>query len=161
MEHWPVNKRNLAVIFLMLFAYRAVWSQAASDPGRSTGSPTSIYHGTDLENRDTVSGNLRISLPLLHLPGRGLDTDIVLSYNSKLWQSIFTPPPDPFSMGFVTVALDTDNGSLAGPQTAQGSPGSPGWSLGNPRMGFLSPVGSDECAQTDAVSGNCLLTISH
>jgi hypothetical protein len=149
-----------ALMFVSLCICRQIaLGQAAADVALSTGSPTTIYHGTDLEQVDTNSGNLHISLPLLHLKGRGLDTDIALSYNSKVWASSYTPPPSPGSPASVVVNFGggLSRGSFVG--FNNGVVGGLGWSLGVPRMG-VSGSGSDECEQSDA-SGNCLLTISH
>ncbi len=78
----------LLVTVLFLHCRLSLAQAPAADLARSTGSPTTIYHGTDLEQVDTTNGNLKITLPLIHFPGRGLDTDVVLTYNSKLWNTV-------------------------------------------------------------------------
>ncbi len=104
------------------------WSQY--DPSRSTGAPLTIYNGSNIDNVNTLSGNLRISLPLFHLPGRGLDMDIVLTYNSKLWKT--DEFWDEFAGTWYVASLDPDTNHLP---TTLGQPHGAGWGLGVPGMG--------------------------
>src|SRR5262245_45119841 len=148
--------RSITLLFLVLcFCFIPQTSSGqVGDLGRSTGTPGTIYHGTDLEKVDTVSGNLHIALPLLDLPGRGPNMTLVLSYNSKLWHSEYS--------------LDnTPVGTL--PRTSiifDGVGNNPGWILGHPGMGsgaLLSPPGSPDaldCLDQDS-NGHCISWISH
>jgi hypothetical protein len=148
-----------SLIFIALFAYGQVAAAQAADLGRSTGSPTAIYHGTDLEQVDTTNGNLHINLPLLHLPGRGIDTDIVLSYNSKIWQTLYIPSSEPGVLQpQVTTSYDENIASMGLLSGSRGI-GSPGWSVGVPRMGYVK-LGNDECISSDG-NGTCLFDILH
>lgn len=144
------------IVALIVLATNFGWSQAAVDLARLTGTSNTIYHGTDLEQVDMTNGNLHVSIPLLHLPGRGIDTDIVLSYNSKIWQTLFTPSGEPNGSPFFGVLMDQDTNSLG---FTTGAPASPGWSLGVPRMGSTR-ADNTECTLTDQ-NGNCENEIFH
>jgi RHS repeat-associated protein len=135
-------------------------AQPAADLGRSTGAPTSVYHGTDLEQIDTSNGNLHINLPLLQLPGRGLDMDIVLSYNSKVFQSVYIPSPDGGAPPPQIIKGYDQNIAAMGSLSGGRGIGSPAWSVGVPRMGFVFTGEADECVATDT-NGNCLIDIFH
>ena len=121
--------------------------QAAADLGRSTGSPSTIYYGTNIDKVDTSSGNLHLSLPLLNLPGRGLETSIVLNYNSKFWQTIYIPSSDPGVLPPQALINLDSSGSL-------------GWHIGVPRMGYAITSEADECLSYD-FNGTCVSDIAH
>jgi RHS repeat-associated protein len=72
-------------VMISLVLLSASFAFAQFDASTSVGAPSAILHGTDLDTVDTMSGNLQIKLPLLHLPGRGLDTDFQMTVNSKVW----------------------------------------------------------------------------
>src|SRR5215831_17675497 len=131
----PHKPSILLASFISLWLCSLVaYGQPAADLGHSTGAPTAIYHGTDLVQRDTLSGNLHVSLPLLKLPGRGLDMDIVLSYNSKIWQGFYFPSTDGgITSPQVAVGYDQNLASMGSLSGGRGI-GSPGWSVGFPRM---------------------------
>jgi len=90
------------------------------DPSTAIDVPSSVGHGTDLEHVDLMSGAVVVRIPLLHLKGRGIDTDIVASYTSKLWSS--RAYQDPYS-GYWFFNEDY----------ATGTAGS-AWSIGVPGM---------------------------
>jgi RHS repeat-associated protein len=90
------------------------------DPSVAVGVPSTVTHGTEVEHIDLMSGAVIINIPLLHLKGRGLDTDIVATYNSKLWSSRYNE--DPY------------NGWQVFEDFGQGSSMGNGWSVGIPRM---------------------------
>ena len=48
-------------------------------------------HGTDIETVQLNNGNLHIDIPLLHLPGIGMDTDIHFTYDSQIWNHAIGP----------------------------------------------------------------------
>jgi RHS repeat-associated protein len=127
----------------------------AQDTSSSTGVPHTIYHGTDLERVDTTSGNLKVALPLLHLPGRGLDLDIMLYYNSKMWNSIYVPPAENGNSGSVTVGGPYGTGQSTPPPVP--APGSAGWNVGVPRMGFAGAE-FDECLNPSPTDPNVCQT---
>ena len=149
------------LVFAAAVAHPAIWAQAAADVALSTGSPTTIFHGTDLETVDTNSGNLKVSIPLVHLPGRGIDLDIRLTYNSKIWTSEYTPSASPGSPALVNVVGPYGFASGAQQDLPFQSPKSPGWSVGQVRMGFTTS-GYDECVQTAPLDpSTCTYTVSH
>jgi RHS repeat-associated protein len=116
------SKLFLSLLILVLWGLPA--SAQSPVPYQSTGLPNTIYSGGNVDSVDTTSGNLRITIPLVHLPGRGFDTDIVLSYNSKIW--ITNESIDPYTL-YPRYQADADadsNWDL-----------SPGWGIGVPRMG--------------------------
>jgi RHS repeat-associated protein len=139
--------RHLVFLVAYLVLPGLLWGQAAADLGRSTGIPTTIYSGSALDSVDTQSGNLHITLPLLYLPGRGLNTDVVLTYNSKLWQTNYIPPTNPDDP-YPQATIDLDMS------------GSGGWHLGMPRIGWSNPDDADECLNYD-FNGNCTADIIH
>lgn len=129
---------------------------------RSTGAPTTLYHGSKIDDVNMSSGNLRITLPLLHLPGRGLDTDIILAYNSKLWRTDLEQAIHVNEFGYeelyynLVARLDEDtNGWIDG---FNGFPAL-GWGLGVPRMGritggWLTTDGSRIALERDSTGPN-------
>src|SRR5262245_36764676 len=82
--------RTTFLFSIVFFLHVDSWSQL-TDPYRSTGAPGHILNGTTIDTVDMSSGNLRINIPLLELPGRGLNTEFVLAYNSKAWVSTEYP----------------------------------------------------------------------
>src|ERR1051326_5676519 len=153
-----MKSTRLSVTVVVILSFCEILSaQPAADLGRSTGTPTSIYHGTDLEQVDTSNGNLHINLPLLHLPGRDLDMDIVLSYNAKIWQGVYIPSPDGgITSPQVLVGYDQNIASMGFLSGGRGI-GSPGWSVGVPKMGTV--IGEpDECVNHNQ-NGDCVFTI--
>ena len=140
-----------AFVFASFFIPIIAWGQAPTDLGRSLGNPNTIYYGTELEQVDTSGGSLRINLPLIHLPGRGMDLDVILTYDSKVWDSGATLSSDPTSL---PDRLSTFPRSL-------GKPMSLGWNIGVPRMGFIR-TDPDECYVPDQTgSGGCDFDILH
>ena len=129
----------------------ALYCQAApttdgltSDGLSAAGSPSGgITHieafGSSLESVNPKSGNLNVTLPLLHLKGVGFDTDLTLYLNSNIWT--------------YTGEYDADYVLQAGWLQSRYYPS--GRSLGFARTGFLDSqdpgcqgyVG-DDCSQT-------------
>lgn len=93
------------------------------NPQMEIGAPQTIFRGTDIEHVDTTNGALQIRIPLLHLPGRGLDADVSLTWNSKLW-----------SMDAVT---DPTDGTFYYSQIDWGGEFAIGWNLGPEQIGFV------------------------
>ncbi len=54
-----------------------------TDQNRSGDLPFSSSIGTDIEHVDLASGALNIKIPLIHIPGRGMDSDLYLHWNSN------------------------------------------------------------------------------
>jgi RHS repeat-associated protein len=78
------------------------WS--ADDPGNTVGNPP----GAPLDG-GAGSGNFQFSVPVLNLPGRGINISLALAYNSRLWNKANSQmsydndkgwPAPGFSLGF-------------------------------------------------------------
>jgi hypothetical protein len=93
----------------------------ADDPGNQTGTPP----GTSPE-LGAGNGNFQFSAPVVALPGRGLDLNLSLSYNSRLWSKTGNQ-----------MVFDADKGNPA-----------PGWNLGFGKMIYLGANGG--CMLVDA-----------
>jgi RHS repeat-associated protein len=93
----------------------------ADDPGNQVGNPP----GTS-PNAAAGNGNFQLSAPVLSLPGRGIDLNLALNYNSRLWSKTGN-----------RMSYDSDRGFPA-----------PGWSLGFGKMMFMGSQGG--CMMVDA-----------
>lgn len=93
----------------------------ADDPGNQVGNPPGM-------SPDAVAGNgnFQMSAPVIALPGRGIDINLSLNYNSRLW-----------SKSGGAVSYDSDKGFPA-----------PGWSLGFGKMMRMGSGGG--CMMVDA-----------
>lgn len=86
----------------------------ADDPGNGVGnSPTTS------PDAGAGNGNFQINAPIIGLPGRGLDVNLALVYNSRLW-----------SKSGNLMSFDSDKGEPA-----------PGWSLGFGKMIYMGSNG--------------------
>jgi YD repeat-containing protein len=71
----------LATAFLASFA-----SAQAPLPLNQVGLPSNgVYSGGTIDSVQLNNGNLHVDIPLLHLPGIGMDTDIHFVYDNKIW----------------------------------------------------------------------------
>jgi hypothetical protein len=59
------------------------------DPALNIDLPTTAIHGSDIAHVDLQSGALTINIPLVHLKGRGLDTDFMYTAGNKNWHYEF------------------------------------------------------------------------
>ena len=84
----------------------ASWS-TADDPGNRVGHPLGSAPDDGASN-----GNFDLSVPLVSLPGRGLNVNLSMTYNSRTWNKLDT-----------VIAYDADKGYPA-----------PGWNLGFGRL---------------------------
>lgn len=98
------------------------------DINRSTGSPLASYSASTIDSVNLDSGNLRVSIPLLKLPGRGIDSDVYLTYNSKVWKT--DQYEDEWGFHYTHTLLDPDNNMFP----------SVGWGVGHPLTYFTSAV---------------------
>ena len=87
----------------------------ADDPGSQVGDPP----GTP-EDGGAGNGNFQIAAPVLSLPGRGLNVNLALTYNSHLWHKAGT-----------NITYDIDRGWPA-----------PGWSFGFGEMADIGDGGA-------------------
>ncbi|MBA2347394.1 MAG: RHS repeat protein, partial [Solirubrobacterales bacterium] len=95
--------------------------QSSGNPGNQPGNPPGSP-----EDGGAGSGNFQVSAPVLSLPGRGIDLDLKLYYNSRLWNKSGSE-----------VKYDIDRGAPA-----------PGWSLGFGKIVFMGALGG--CMLVDA-----------
>ncbi|MGI8544884.1 MAG: hypothetical protein ACR2MD_15605 [Aridibacter sp.] len=93
----------------------------ADDPDNQTGNPPGNSPDAGAGN-----GNFQFSAPVVALPGRGIDVNLSLYYNSRLWSKTGTK-----------MSYDSDKGFPA-----------PGWSLGFGKLMFMGTSGG--CMMVDA-----------
>ncbi len=101
--------------------------------------PTAIYHGSDIESVSLPMRNLHISIPLVHLKGRGLDLDVNATFNTQSWSTSDT--------------TDT-NAQLRQILTSPGATSA--WNVGVARMGYITGTTSKCIVVAGDGSGNCL-----
>src|SRR5262249_15911856 len=73
--------------------------------------------------------------------------------------AVYIPSPDGIIRPQIIKGYDQNVAAMGSLSSNRGL-GSPGWSVGVPRMGFVFTGDADECAATDA-DGNCILDILH
>jgi YD repeat-containing protein len=92
----------LALILLVLAPVAFSQSQPPAytpDVGNVGLPANGVFSGGSVDTVQLNTGNLHIDIPLLHLPGIGLDTDIHLTYDSQVWnravgsESVNSPAP--------------------------------------------------------------------
>src|SRR5205823_4954168 len=125
---WP--RVTFSQIWLLLFVACLSAKAQVDDVARLTGTPRTLYPLSGVDSVDTASGDLKIRIPLLHLRGRGLDTDLTFTYDSKIWNTIVTPPDQ---NNYTDVIPDFDP-ALSYLPTSNGTRSAPGWNLGIARM---------------------------
>lgn len=96
----------------------------ADDPENQTGNPP----GTSPESAG--NGNFQFSAPVVNLPGRGMDVNLALNYNSRVWSK---------------------SGNLMKFDSERGYP-APGWNLGFGKMLLMGATGG--CMLVDADGTN-------
>src|SRR5438105_5706066 len=55
---------------------------AQADQSANFTPPLALYYGSDVDSVSLPTRNLRISIPLIHLKGRGLDFDVAATFNT-------------------------------------------------------------------------------
>jgi len=56
-----------------------------NDQNRTGGLPFSTSIGTDVESVDVAGDNLRVHIPIVSIPGRGMNSGLVLTYDGRFW----------------------------------------------------------------------------
>ena len=107
--------------------------QTADDPGNQTGNPP----GTS-PDMAAGNGNFQFSAPVIALPGRGIDVNLSLNYNSRLW-----------SKSGSKMSYDSDQGFPA-----------PGWNIGFGKMLFMGTSGGCMLVKADGTNQSYTGTIS-
>jgi len=77
----------LSVMFSLIGMVAVGQSPAAYTPDLgNVGFPTNgVFSGGSIDSVQLANGNLHVDIPLLHLPGIGMDSDIHLTYDSAVW----------------------------------------------------------------------------
>ena len=117
----PVIIALITLFFLMARSNTFAQTPYTPDIG-NVGLPTNgTLHGTDIETVQLNNGNLHIDIPLLHLPGIGMDTDIHFTYDSHIWNH----------------AIGPENETANAPTWTLITMSRPYWQLKDPMAGYL------------------------
>jgi RHS repeat-associated protein len=103
---------------------------AQADQSGNFTPPLALYQGAEIGNVSLPMRNVRLSIPVLQLKGRGMDLDITATFNTPTWST--NEIDDPSGMQI----FDTD--FAAG-----------GWSIGVNRMG-IADGWTAKCTSVDA-----------
>src|SRR5258708_5284987 len=128
---------GIVASLIFLVSSPTVFGQA--DQSANFTPPMAIYHGSELDAVSLPTRNVHVSIPLVHLKGRGLDFDVNATFNTQSWSTaqIYDPVTD--IRDFITF------------------PGvSGGWSVGPARMGGVSSQNWKCVLQSTDGSGTCL-----
>lgn len=106
----------------------------ADDPGNQTGNPPGTSPDAGAGN-----GNFQFSAPVVSLPGRGIDVNLALNYNSRVW-----------SKAGNLMSFDAERGFPA-----------PGWNLGFGKMMFMGTGGGCMLIDADGTNRGYTGTISN
>jgi len=103
-----VNDVRLVFITLaLLVASTAGIGQNAYTPDvGNVGLPANgTFHGSNIDTVQLNNGNLHIDIPLLHLPGIGMDTDLHFVYDSQIFNRAYGPvsSTSPYNWTLVTM----------------------------------------------------------
>lgn len=86
-----MKRRSLGLLLLFGLALLAsavgqdVVPTKVNDQNRTGDLPFSTSIGTDVESVDVASGNLRIRIPIVSVPGRGMASGLVLTFDGRFW----------------------------------------------------------------------------
>ena len=86
-----------ALTFILISPLALAQTAYTPDVGNVGLPANGVFSGGSVDTVQLNNGNLHIDIPLLHLPGIGLDSDIHLTYDSQIWnratgpQTYFTP----------------------------------------------------------------------
>src|SRR5438552_19074769 len=94
--------RRYPFVYLALFLFPAA-AYAQADQSQNFTPPLAIYHGSEIDHISQPMGSLNVSVPLLHLKGRGLDLDLNATYNTLTWST--TEIDDPSGL----IIFETDS----------------------------------------------------
>jgi RHS repeat-associated protein len=127
------------------------------NPSQSTGLPNTVYSGSNIDKVDLISGNIKITIPLFRLQGRGIDTLVQLSYNSIIWGTFSSTDPNTGLTQWT--AQSSANATALNPWNygISGTVGT-GWVAGIPQMGHFGNYSID-C--TFMASGSCQTAIEY
>ena len=99
---------TIAAVLACLMPLLSGFAQAPYTPDvGNVGLPDNgVFHGGSIDSVQLNTGNLHIDIPLLHLPGIGMDTDIHLTYDSQIWNQSYGPlsPTNPQLWTLITMS---------------------------------------------------------
>ena len=78
-------RASLVVTSLLILLALTPKASAQADQSTNFTPPLAIYHGSNVEQVILPRGTVRVSIPLLHLKGRGLDLDVNATFNNITW----------------------------------------------------------------------------
>src|SRR5579859_4458180 len=67
---------------------------AQADQSANFTPPLALYYGSDVDSVSLPTRNLRVSIPLIHLKGRGLDFDVAATFNTVTFSTAQTSVPN-------------------------------------------------------------------
>src|SRR5882672_291930 len=94
-----IKSSLLAILVLVLMAPLVLAQdetpKEVNDQNRSGDLPFSTSVGTDIESVDVATGHLSVRIPILSLPGRGMNYRFGVRYESGFWATALrgTSPP--------------------------------------------------------------------
>jgi YD repeat-containing protein len=106
--------KSIVILFLLpwfLLVERAVADETptkVTSQNRSGDLPFSTSVGTPIEHVDVASGALNIKIPLIKIPGRGLDAELYLRWNSNFY--MMAPRTDGYGRGYWIWATEKNSG---------------------------------------------------
>jgi RHS repeat-associated protein len=75
-----------SILFAAALSAVSISSAQAPLPINQVGLPSNgVFSGGSIDSVQLNNGNLHVDIPLLHLPGIGMDTDIHYVYDNKVW----------------------------------------------------------------------------
>ena len=152
MSNYPASRYLGAIGLILLFVCPSAKAQV-DEVARSTGAPLTLYQLSANDSVDMASGNLKLRIPLLHLRGRGLDTDLTLTFNSKNWMSTESAPDE---YGYTHVFTDFDNATTSLDSTGPDGWSVPGWKAAIAGMATTPNTGnSQDCLGYDSTGVVC------
>src|SRR5579859_3079009 len=80
--------RRLLLVFFALGIYAFAQDEIPTEitpQNRGGELPFSSTVGTPIEQTDVTGGGLHVTIPIMHVPGRGLDYDFKLNYDARFW----------------------------------------------------------------------------
>jgi RHS repeat-associated protein len=132
------STRSLSLV-LVAFLTLTANAIAQADQTANFAPPLALYSGSDVDTVSLPMRNVRITIPLLHLKGRGLDFDVNATFNTVSWSTSTLQ-----SNGLTEYDTEFSGG---------------GWAIGLSRMGLVTG-NTFKCASFDA-QGNCLANATY
>src|SRR6201998_1081025 len=117
----PAGKYSVrtVMIFILSFCCTTLKTPAQNTPLpiNQGGLPSNgVFSGGSIDSVQLNNGNLHVDIPLLHLPGIGMDTDVHFIYDNQVWtvQKNNSPSPAGGHLGYMTSGLWNYEDPLSG-----------------------------------------------